>query len=178
MGPWLWKWSNVSGLSLNLIIVLRENRKLHKVFHYPKHWKGKCSKIILKIRMMYMYMYICICICANRLRYPCSSKLGLRNTWKDKNFLIMIVWKCLSFDEFLNPNVEEHVRRKQLARCLSPLTSKLCPVGWGQQLDGWPSVLNFKLATHVNRVVVVDLSCASRVFRWVLRFSSLPKINT
>ena len=49
MGPWLWEWSNVSGLSLNLIIVLRENRKLDKVFHYPKHWKGKRSKIILKI---------------------------------------------------------------------------------------------------------------------------------
>ena len=42
MGPW----SNVSGLSLNLIIVPWEK---HCYFHYPKHWKGKRNKIILKI---------------------------------------------------------------------------------------------------------------------------------
>ena len=39
-------------------------------------------------------------------------------------------------------------------------------------------MLNLKLGTHVNRVVVVDLARASRAFLWVLRFSSLHKINT
>ena len=38
----------MSGLSLNLIIVLRENRKLHKVFHYPKHWKTSAVKSFWK----------------------------------------------------------------------------------------------------------------------------------
>ena len=43
---------------------------------------------------------------------------------------------------------------------------------------GTALVLNLKLGTYVNRVVVVDLSRASRILLRVLRSSSLRKINT
>ena len=65
-----------------------------------------------------------------------------------------------------------------LACCLSPLNSKLSPVRRGYSWMGDHLILN-KLGTHVNRsrVVVVGLSCASRVVLRVLRFSFLRKIN-
>ena len=65
-----------------------------------------------------------------------------------------------------------------LACCLSPLSSKLSPVRRGYSWMGDHLILN-KLGTHVNRsrVVVVGLSCASRVVLRVLRFSFLRKIN-
>ena len=70
-----------------------------------------------------------------------------------------------------------------LVRCLSPLSPKLSLVGrvysWmGDHLAWYSLVLILELGTHVNRVVVVGLSRASRVFFRVLRFSSLRKINT
>ena len=79
-------------------------------------------------------------------------------------------------------SVGEHRWRMRLARCFSPLNSKLSPVGRGYSWMGdhlgiascWFSK---KLGTHVSRVVVVGLSRASRVFLRVLRFSSLRKIN-
>ena len=61
----------------------------------------------------------------------------------------------------------------QFKHCLSPLSYKLRPVG-----PGYSPVLILELGTHVSRVVVVGLSCDLRVFLWVLRFSSLRKINT
>ena len=67
-------------------------------------------------------------------------------------------------------------------RCLSPLNSKLSPIGRGYRWIGgklgiascWFSK---ELGTHVSGVVVVYLSRASRVFLLVLRFSFLRKIN-
>ena len=55
-----------------------------------------------------------------------------------------------------------------LARCLSPLNSKLSPVGrgysWmGDHLGIASCSFSEKLGTHVSRVVVVGLSRASRV---------------
>ena len=44
-------------------------------------------------------------------------------------YIYIIMGKLLSFDVFLNHNVKEHGYRTRLARCLSPLSSKLSPVG-------------------------------------------------
>ena len=46
----------------------------------------------------------------------------------------------------------------------------------GEHLGTAP-MLNLKLGTHVNRVAVVDLSGASRMFLCVLRFGFLETVD-
>ena len=75
-----------------------------------------------------------------------------------------------------------HGWRMRLARCVSPLNSKLSPVGRGYSCMGdhlgiASCSFTKELGTHVSRVIVVGLSRASRVFLRVLRFSSLRKIG-
>ena len=88
----------------------------------------------------------------------------------------------ISFVASCKRTLSSHGWRMRLARCLSPLSPKLSPVGRGYSWMGDLGIASCwfskKRGTHVSRVVVVGLSRASRVFFRVLRFSFLRKINT
>ena len=107
----------------------------------------------------------------------CCSALSLRRTGDDLHVSLHQGFKIR-----LAGIVPVSLEFTGLARCLSPLNSKLRPVrrsySWvGDHLNIASCWFSKKIGTHVNRFVVVGLSHASRVFLQVLRFSSLRKMN-